>query len=70
MRLQNIASERARAGLTQDNLAEKIGVVGSTVRAWERGTQDPSTTSLRLMSSLFGCSVDWLLGITEERLPR
>lgn len=65
----NIASERKRLGLTQEQLAEKIGVVESTVRAWENGVHDPSTTSLRLMSKLFCCSADYLLGITEERLP-
>ncbi len=65
----NIASERKRIGLTQSQLAEKIGVVESTVRAWENGVHEPNTTSLRLMSKLFCCSADYLIGITEERLP-
>ena len=65
----NIASERKRLSLTQVQLAEKIGVVESTVRAWESGAREPNATSLKLMSKLFGCSTDYLIGITEERLP-
>lgn len=65
----NIASERKKLGLTQAALAEKIGVVESTVRAWELGSRDPNASSIRLMSAVFCCTADYLIGLTEERLP-
>lgn len=65
----NIASERVRLGMTQEELAEKIGVSESTLRAWEKGEREPNVSSLRFLSGVFGCSSDYLLGLTDERRP-
>ncbi len=64
---KNIKSERVRIGLSQDVLAEKIGVHVNSVRKWENGETQPGSLSLIAMSKLFSCSPDYLLGLTEER---
>lgn len=66
----NIASERVRKGLTQEQLSEEIGISKAAVKAWELGKRKPNGDALLRLSSLFGCSSDYLLGLTEERLPR
>lgn len=53
--------------MSQDELAEKLGVSAATVRQWESGASKPSVTNLLVMSSLFQCSVDYLLQRTDER---
>lgn len=63
----NIASERKRINLKQEELAVKIGVSKSTVGRWEQGILAPYGANLVSMHLLFGCSTDYLLGISDER---
>lgn len=65
--MNNVASERKRIDLGQKELAEKIGVSPSTVYRWERGELMPYGSELISMHKLFGCSTDYLLGISDER---
>ena len=64
---RNICSERHRLGLTQLELADRIGVSVSAVSAWENGSFEPNSNSLKKLSQLFSCSTDYLLGLTDER---
>lgn len=66
----NIASERVRRGLTQKQLSEELGASEATVKKWEAGERMPNGDWLLRLATLFGCSSDYLLGLTEERLPR
>lgn len=65
----NIASERVRAGLTQPQLAERLGLDISTVLRMEKDRAPVTGDRLVAMASIFGCSTDYLLGLTDERLP-
>lgn len=65
---KNIKSERVRIGMTQEQLADEIGVHVNSIRMWENGTSLPSAMNLINMSHLFKCSPDYLLGCSEERL--
>lgn len=66
--MNNIASERVKHGLTQEELAERLGVVSRTIRSWEKDeTSIPSSKACE-MAQLFGCSVDYLFALTEERV--
>ena len=56
-----IRTLRKREGLTQVDLAKKLGVSRSSVCAYEAGTREPSNETLTKMSQIFGCSVDHLL---------
>lgn len=64
----NIASERKRLGLKQYELAEAVGVSLNSVARWERGEFAPQASALKKMHELFGCTVDYLLELTEERI--
>lgn len=67
--MKTIASERTLIGLSQSELADRLGVSRLTVTRWETGAVLPPTDSLLALSDLFGCSIDYLLGRTKERLP-
>jgi len=58
---EKITSCRKKIGLTQTELAEKLGVTRQAVSRWESDVSFPETDKLVSMSKLFGCSVDWLL---------
>lgn len=57
--------QRARIGMTQNELAEKLGVTNKAVSKWETGKSKPTTNTLRKMAALFGQSIDELLKIRE-----
>ena len=65
--ISNLRGERCRQDLSQEELATTLGVSSATVRLWEAGTTKPSASNLLAMSDMFGCSVDYLLGRTDER---
>lgn len=58
---ENLKAERKRAGLSQEKLAEIIGVARQTVTKWETGAGVPDIENLLSLSSLFGISADALL---------
>ena len=65
-----MASERKRLGLSQGDIAQKLNCNRSTVIRWESDPTSMKGSTLMSLASLFGCSVDYLLGRTDERLPR
>lgn len=62
-----IASERVMLGLSQQQLANELGVDRATVSRWEKHGKVPERYLIQLRS-LFGCSIDWIVGVTDERL--
>lgn len=60
---KRIASLRKEKGLTQEQLAEKVGVSAQAVSKWENDISCPDITLLPLLADLFGVSVDELLGV-------
>ena len=58
---KNIKDLRIENGLTQKELAEKIGVSQGAVYFWEKGINEPTAGYLVSMAELFGVSVDELL---------
>ncbi len=53
---------RTKAGLSQQELAEKIFVTRQAVSRWENGDTLPNVETLKLLSKLFDVSVNTLLG--------
>jgi CYTH domain-containing protein/DNA-binding XRE family transcriptional regulator len=60
-----IYERRCKAGMTQAEMAERLGVTNKAVSKWETGKAKPTTNTLRKMAALFGLSVDELLQIRE-----
>ena len=53
---------RDEKGLTQQELADPIGVAKSSVAHWELGIKRISVRHLIALADLFGCTADQLLG--------
>ena len=53
---------RTKNGLSQDELAEKVFVTRQAVSRWENGETVPNTETLKLLSNVFGVSINTLLG--------
>ena len=51
---ENIKSCREECKMTQEFVAEAIGVSRQAVSKWESGTTSPSTTNLIALAKLFG----------------
>lgn len=60
---KRIAALRKEKGLTQEQLAEKVGVSAQAVSKWENDVSCPDITLLPLLADLFDVSVDELLGV-------
>lgn len=74
MKLEVISINRIRAlrlehGLRQIDLAEKIGVLQSTISQWENGKIEPDIEALIKIASLFETSIDNVLGEETPRPP-
>lgn len=52
---------RKQKELTQSDLAETLNVSRQAISRWEVGTAAPSTDNLKMLSNLYGVSVDYLL---------
>jgi transcriptional regulator with XRE-family HTH domain len=62
----NIKKLRTDRKLTQQQLAEALGIAKRTVVRWEQGLREPGIAELKIMARFFGVSVDQLIG---EHLP-
>ena len=58
---ERIALARKQAGLSREQLGEKLGVSRQAVSKWESGQSNPDVAYLAEMCRLFGVSSDWLL---------
>lgn len=56
--MKTIRQLREAAGLTQLDLANRIGVTPVTVYNWERGRYEPKALQLRAVARVFGVSMD------------
>lgn len=61
-----IKSARRSLDMTQDELAEKIGVTRGAVSSWETGAYEPSNHTTKLIAEALNVSVAYLLGGNEQ----
>ena len=59
---KRIMAGRKQLGLTQDQLAEQLGVTAQAVSKWENDQSCPDITMLPRLADLFGTTTDVLLG--------
>lgn len=60
-----LKTHRIRCKMTQEFVAEALGVSRQAVSKWETGTADPSTSNLIALAKLFGISPEELLREVE-----
>lgn len=63
---KRIVAHRKKLGLTQDALAEQLGVTAQAVSKWENDLSCPDIAMLPKLAGLFGITVDALLGLEKE----
>jgi transcriptional regulator with XRE-family HTH domain len=56
-----IKERRKVAGLTQQQVADSLGISDAAVVQWEKGKTLPKTEFLPKLAKLFGCTIDELL---------
>lgn len=61
-----IAALRKEHGMTQLELAEKMGVTDKAVSKWERDLSCPDVSTLPKLAEVFGISVDELMQVKTE----
>ena len=59
---------RKRENLTQEELANELGVTKSLISAYEHGIRIPSYDILIHLASLYDVSIDYLLGFENKNL--
>ncbi len=64
---KKIKQLRFKAGLTQEQLADKIGVVPQSVSKWENSAAMPDISTLPRIAEVFGVSIDDLFDLTNEQ---
>ena len=62
---ETLKANRVRCKMTQEFVAERIGVSRQAVSKWENGTSDPSTSNLLALARLYEVSVEDLLKTVE-----
>ena len=63
-----LKAHRMRCQMTQEFVAEALGVSRQAVSKWETGTADPSTSNLLALAKLFGVPAEELLRETRGEL--
>lgn len=63
IRLLELRNEK---GLSQRAVAQELFISQGTYNNWENGKTQPSIEQLKRLSALFGVSVDYLIGNTDE----
>lgn len=56
-----LAAAREATGLTQKELAQRVGVKASTLRSWEEDLSEPRANRLSILAGILGVSLSWLL---------
>ncbi|MDV5116165.1 helix-turn-helix transcriptional regulator [Clostridium perfringens] len=63
---KNIKKYRKSQKLTQEDLANKLGISRSTLSYYEHGNIEPNIFVLITLSKLMNCSIDSLIGLSKK----
>lgn len=66
---KRIAALRKEKGMTQEELAEKLGVSPQAISKWENGQSCPDISLLPRLAAIFGVTTDLLLTGEQEATP-
>ena len=66
MQKERLRARREELGMTQSDLARKIGLTSQAVSAYENGVKNANDIVLTALADALDCSADYLLGRTES----
>ena len=63
-----LKEQRKKAKLTQIVAGNRLGVTKNTISCYENDSVVPSVTNLMKLASLYGTTVDYLLGLSRDNV--
>lgn len=63
---ENLKKARLKAGRSQKEVAENIGVAKSTYSLYESGNREPNVDTIKKISDYLNVSADILLGLEDQ----
>lgn len=63
-----LAAAREQAGMSQAQLARRLGVKASTLRSWEEDLSEPRANRLSMLAGILNVSIMWLMNGEGEGL--
>lgn len=63
--MENLKKLRGKAGLSQQKLAQKLGLTQQSIHSYENDVYEPDIATLKQLSEFFDTSVDYLIGNTD-----
>lgn len=64
---KRLKERRKAVGMTQQQLADRMGVILKTEQNWEQGIVSPSLTTVIQLCDILDCSIDYLVGRIDQR---
>ena len=64
-----LAGAREAAGLSQEDLAQRLGVRLTTMQNWEEDLAEPRGNRLQMLAGMLNVSLSWLLTAEGDGLP-
>ena len=68
--IERLIECRKAAGLSQTELAEKLGLSRQTISKWETGSVIPAAENLSALAKLYNVSLDWLVNGVDFAKPQ
>jgi Predicted transcriptional regulators len=65
--MENLRILREQAGLSQQKLADKLGLTQQSIHSYENASYEPDISTLIRLAMYFNTSVDYLIGNTDIR---
>lgn len=63
---ERLREMREKYNISQEAVAERLGITSSSVSSYERGERTPSLPIILKLSYIYNCSVDYLLGKNND----
>lgn len=66
---ERLRAARKRNGLTQTELAERLGITQKSYQRMETGNHDLKMSTIQVLCKTLDISADWLMGIERDGTP-
>lgn len=63
--MNRLVELRKKAGLSQIELGKKLNMAQNSISNWENGNREPDLDNLKILSSFFDVTIDYLLGNSD-----